>query len=550
LITPIGQTRSSFALTSTSGKSETSKARLSAEAEAAPSTFFIVVCALLYALAIVLSIKGTSLWTDEAFSAWAASHRDLPSLLHSLRIGDSSDLQVGTYYIWLFGWVQLFGESEYALRAANIPFVVIFAFALVWASCRIFRSRWAWLPAGMLPFIWQFASEVRGYMASLAFSTACFGLLIALTGTQRSKSEARTYTWLLLGCSLTASMFHMLFLLAVPPLVAIGFILQKSVTPASLSSSLPPSRDEWRSPAKAFVLPFLVLGAFLAWTFTRADILYDYPKPGLRQMASVTYEILGFGGFGPNRKFSLDFRAHEAPLILGGGVLLAGLALIGIQAFRERSPVISALVAALFAGVIETLALAFGTGKQPDARHLAALVPILLFVVMAVIARPHRNGLVAAVFLASAWIASDIRTATIAEYQKEDFRGAIAAAIATHDRTGADIAVESDPVAAAYYGLAIQGETPCYPFVEDCATSLDEVTRTNAFWRHQVPAQYAARWDRNQILAWLNSRSRPVAVIVQTERSRLNTPWFQILAERPGAPRQTLHGFEIVFLSR
>jgi hypothetical protein len=550
LITPIGQTRSSSAPTNgTDAKpavnpavspsvnaSVNNEARLHSSGEAAPSTFFWLSCALCYCLAISLSIKGSTLWTDEAFSAWAASHRSLGSLFHSLRIGDSSDLQVGAWYIYLFGWARLFGHGELALRAANIPFAFLFSLALVWGSVRIFLSRWAWLPAGILPFIWQFASEVRAYMAILAFSAVSVAMLSGFLRS-RTSSGGRRYVWLLLASALLGSLFHMLFLLVVLPLATLAFVY---------SAKRPGVQwREWRLPLAVFALPFAALASFMIWTFTRADILYDYPKPGIRQMLSVASEIAGFTAFGPNRKFSLDFAAFGLPLALGGAALLAGFATAVFAGLRKRhSAVTSGLASALCAGCIETVALACLTHKQPDARHLAALVPLFLFLLMGVITQTGRAGYVAALLFGGAWLAADVRVAVLPEYQKEDFRGAVAAAVSMHNQTGAEIAVASDPVGAAYYGLDVKGDSPCYPFTETCSSALDAVN-----WTRGLPAHYAARWSRPRIASFLRTERLPIVVIMPMDRSRRGSPWFSILADHPEALREHLHGFDVVLLS-
>ena len=528
---PTGATPSSLAPT----KSARERLRIDERPHALHAAFFSfwIGCSILYCSALFLSIRGTSLWTDEAFSAWEASHRTFGGLIHALFTGDSSDLQVGFYHSYLFGWVQIVGHSEYALRAANMPFALIFSLAIVYTSVAILKSRWAWIPAGMLPFIWQFTSEVRGYMASLAFSAASVALLISFLRA-RNAPEARRRVWLLLGCLLLGSMFHMLFLLAVPPLLVLTVLLSRRHTGILWR--------EWRWPAVTFALPFIALAAFLAWTFTRASILYDYPAPGLRQMSSVAYEIAGFGGFGPNRKYSLDFRSHLVPVAIGGGALLLGFgfALAGWLR-RRRDPLFASLAAALAVGCVETLALAFGTHKQPDSRHLAALVPFFLFLLMSIMGRCGRTGLVAAALLGCGWLASDIRTATITEYQKEDFRGAAAAAIEIHNREGADIAIASDPAGAAYYGIRAHGDWPCIPFDEDCATAMSGET-----WKYTADGEYTARWDRSQADRWLASRQHAVVAIIPLDRARTDSVWISILAQHPEAPRIHLHAFEVV----
>src|SRR5262249_16179582 len=102
--------------------------------------------------------------------------------------------------------------------------------------------------------------------------------------------------------------FHMLLLLVLPPLALIALAHRGS-----------PWR-EWLPAAGLLALPFLALAGYFVFTFARGTA-YDYPSPGARQMVSVFYELSGLAGFGPNRKFSLDFGAYRIPLAIGGLLL-------------------------------------------------------------------------------------------------------------------------------------------------------------------------------------------------------------------------------------
>src|ERR1019366_10309607 len=86
--------------------------RLHQSGEAVSSDLWWVICALGYALEVTLSLNGYSLWTDEAFTAWLASHDSFSSLCRSLLAGDSSDLQMGLYHVYLFFWTRLCGTGE------------------------------------------------------------------------------------------------------------------------------------------------------------------------------------------------------------------------------------------------------------------------------------------------------------------------------------------------------------------------------------------------------------------------------------------------------
>ena len=253
----------------------------------------LILCALAYALALTLSIQGSSLWADEAFSAWLASHQNLRNLCWSLFHGDSSDLQMGLYYLYLFFWVRLFGAGEYALRAANIPFTLIFSFSLIWTSWTVFRSRIAWIAPALLPFVWHYASEARPYMAILALGAAAIASLLGFI--QTTGPGSRRFPWLCLACVLTGGLFHMLFLLVVPPMALMGFLAWRHMRGAR-------HWRYWVRPLRIFALPFCAEAAFFIFTFARGTA-YDYPHPGLRQMASVFYELSGLSGSDPTASF-------------------------------------------------------------------------------------------------------------------------------------------------------------------------------------------------------------------------------------------------------
>ena len=82
------------------------------------------------ALLLLSYVSSGTLDIDEGFSVWLASHSTLSSLWQALKTGDSSDLQMGLYYVYLWAWTHVFGTSEYALRAANLPWALLFAAAV------------------------------------------------------------------------------------------------------------------------------------------------------------------------------------------------------------------------------------------------------------------------------------------------------------------------------------------------------------------------------------------------------------------------------------
>ena len=121
---------------------------------------------------------------DEANSAWFASHARgwNPDQFKGLAAVPEMPL----FHILLMGWVRVFGDSERALRAINIPFAALF-FGSILALCRAGKQRLWWVPAvpfAFFPLLTYYVNESRPYVALLALSTAagCALLMYARSG--------------------------------------------------------------------------------------------------------------------------------------------------------------------------------------------------------------------------------------------------------------------------------------------------------------------------------------------------------------------------------
>ena len=304
----------------------------------------------------------------------------------------------------------------------------------------------------------------------------------------------------------------------------------------------------WIAPLITFAAPLAAIASFFVFTFFRGSVDYAYPAPGLKQMISVANELMGLANFGPNRRLSLDFHPYLVPLALGGVALVsgaAGVARLAWNSRRVRPVVVLACAASLSA--VEVVGLAWMTKKQFDARHVAALVPLVLFFLLAIFrSGTRRPGLVAVsmMLLGVTWFAGDLRGLILPEYQREDYRDAVKTVSAIQRQTGAQILLATDPVGPAYYGLDVRGPAPCYPIVFDCAQAFEKTP-----WPRGAPAWNADRWTADQIRDSLtNSRERgvPMVILHRLNRAHRDSPWWPALA---GAPRFSVHGFEIVVLN-
>ena len=498
-----------------------------------------VLFALILAAILIFTINGQSLWTDEAFSAFVASHGSFVSCWATLVHGDSSDLQMALYYLFLHGWVSLFGQSEIAFRSANIPFILLYSGVLVWASERLFHARLVWMAVGLTPLAFVFAGDTRPYFDVIALSVTCVGCLLAYLR-EPSDKERRILPWLALLCVLVGAMFHMLMLLLGPPLVVMLAVFYGA------DRTLLRWRD-WKWPLIVLTPVSLALAAYFAWTFGRGAS-YDYAKPDALSMASVLFRFAGLSGFAPNRRYEIGFRPFLLAMSLSTLALGAGLAALFAVKRRAADRVcFLALASALGMGLIEFCALCLAAHQQVEFRHLSSLLPLLMLMVMAGLSlgsEQASNGkyvMFAALAITGTWLISDARLLA-PDYQREDFRAAVQQTLALHRQAGAPIAVAADPVAAAYYGLEMRGPKPCFPLIDSCEAGF-----ANLPWPKKAPAEYALFWTAAQVEAWLAGNKTGSVLLISRSRHPMiaGSAWWPVLAKRAGVRVYPEFGFYV-----
>jgi hypothetical protein len=135
-----------------------------------PFFLFLCVCLLLVAFwAASSGLRTDSLWNDEAWSVWAVHS---PSLIESLaRI--RADVHPPLYFLLLYGWTRVGGESEYGLRLLSTLLGMI-GLAGTYAVGKMLVDRWTGLLAlvilGASGFFIYYTREARMYTLLLALS--------------------------------------------------------------------------------------------------------------------------------------------------------------------------------------------------------------------------------------------------------------------------------------------------------------------------------------------------------------------------------------------
>ena len=148
-----------------------------AKMQQSPITLTRFLCAFIavatvYVVGIRLQVAANApLWIDETWSAMIATRPDWPTFWHEAWL----DCNPPLYYLFLTGWVGVFGDSNLMLRLPSFLFVILAAaLPLVWRPQGLNRAAaWTWAgllllwPPGMLMML-----DARGYALMLLLSTA------------------------------------------------------------------------------------------------------------------------------------------------------------------------------------------------------------------------------------------------------------------------------------------------------------------------------------------------------------------------------------------
>ncbi|MDG4823050.1 glycosyltransferase family 39 protein [Asanoa sp. WMMD1127] len=133
--------------------------------------------AVLTVLIVGVQLGRAPLWRDE-LATWSAAGRPLPDLWRML---GGIDAVSGPYYVFLHGWIALFGDSVVALRLPSLLAMAGAAALTTQLGTRLFGAR-AGLVAGLLfavvPSTSRYGQEARGYAFAALFAVLATLLLV------------------------------------------------------------------------------------------------------------------------------------------------------------------------------------------------------------------------------------------------------------------------------------------------------------------------------------------------------------------------------------
>jgi len=143
-------------------------------------TFAALACSL-------LAISSQSLWIDEAGTAVIVKNASFSEFWNNLAEDNGSTIQMPLYMLSLWGWEKIFGHSEFALRAMNIPLFLVAIGCVLYGlrlsfSMRVFFVLFACSSA----FVWAYMDEARPYMMQFCAATLAMVPLVNIAADWKS----------------------------------------------------------------------------------------------------------------------------------------------------------------------------------------------------------------------------------------------------------------------------------------------------------------------------------------------------------------------------
>ncbi len=407
----------------------------------------------------LVAVSDQSLWIDE-LGTWRLTRADdLSAWLTQLLRWPNSDAQLPVYHGWIKLWASCFGTNEWALRASNLPWLLLIGWAF-WVAPVEREDRVLARLAGVVcllhPLTWYYTNELRPYVMLLAASALAGVGLLGIAWPARPNGARAAWHLLIVGCAL----------LSVTS--AIGAIWVLAFLPASLwlarrdpGGTLGLGRSHiWTFAVCAVcVLPVLIqyLHSFVAGV--GATTLHEHK---LVNFAFAFYELTGLSGLGPGREIlrvdAIGAMREQAAWVAAGALPIFCVAVIGLRALwkRQGSDLLIVLGWALVP-VLILLGLAELKHWRVVGRHL---LPLLFFVCLVLAAGAHwaftqtssRWSRVLAVGMFAALLVSSLSIRFAHRHEREEYRDAAAAAAQSVLR-GQIVWWFADAPGPEYYGL-------------------------------------------------------------------------------------------------
>lgn len=423
---------------------------------------------IMAATASIIAVSSQSIWIDEAYTAGKAMQDSFGTWWEQMQLHKGSDIQMPLYMLSIWGWEKIFGHSEFALRAMNIPLFLTAIVSILYGlrlslSVRVFFVLFACTSA----FVWAYLDEARPYMMQFCAATLAMVPMVNITPRLEKPRPAdlvlfTTGILVLCGSSLIGVVYSLFFGLAF-----LLFWIRRERIQDFLTR-----KDFWLCASLGGVI-LGILGVYYAWTLQAGARASDVGRTSLLTLGFVFYELIGFSGLGPGRA---ELRIHAASalkpflpfLLLYAGILVLFLGSSAIYVSRnligrwnQNKPQLLDFGIVLF-GLILPVATITALGLMADfrviGRHFMPVFPFILFGFAIFGAAAWTSGstylrfFVILFLFAATTSALTFRFSTT--HAKDDYRSAAGLALAALHQ-GDVVWWAADTSAGQYYGLPI-----------------------------------------------------------------------------------------------
>ena len=409
-----------------------------------------------------LAVTDTSFWIDEFGTARIADAESLARWWGQFINWHDSDMQMPFYHLFMFVWSKAFGFSEFAMRMANWPFLVLAQAAFLWVFRRVPRfALLLILVSGLHPMIWYYLNEARPYL--MVFFGAAWTLcgLVSLYARVHGLDDIAAYSpWMLVVGAVVLAGSSMLG----APWAAAAVVVALYLHLCERASLVERIRRVW-FPYAVLVVSLAGLALFYGYTLLRGARGTTAFASDVHTLLFSGYELLGLSGLGPGRLElrSQDMAALEgwvASILCGAAILGASIA-AGLQAIRARTSARDQIVmaASILAPAFFIAAAGFLMHWRVLGRHFMPALPAILMLIAlgANVWLSRRRvwsfGLAAALFVT---IALSGISMIHPRHGKDDYRSAAEATFRTL-ASGDLVWWAAYNVGARYYGVPLVG---------------------------------------------------------------------------------------------
>jgi hypothetical protein len=414
---------------------------------------------LIFLSAITLvPISSYSIWLDESMTAFMVSQPNLRDLFYNIMSTHLSESQMPGYLFYVWNWVQVFGISEFSLRAANYPFVMLFIAFVLFSPMEKNKKLLIAFLISFSPIIWYYLNEARYVVIVFSLSgISIISLLYYFSGSIRQKKIGIVaFT----ASIITGTAFNMLFLFSLIPvlILIVSLIIRYK----------PQVKNLWKEWSWSLIIMttwLILIVSYYLWTVLKGSGGMR-EVPGIGNIAYSIYELLGFIGIGPSRDIIREnqsfqiFQPYLIQLILMG---LLYLYFIGLILFSLKNNIKKLFFDPYFisfaVGFLTFIVVAYVFQFRFWGRHIIHLFPFLIFYVAEVVTfannqlKSTKPFAVAAILFILFFSYSNFNIRFNELYQKENNRLAVAKAIELSEGTNEIIWITYGGYCAQYYGL-------------------------------------------------------------------------------------------------